>query len=137
MLLLSQTWSCYSNGPHFSLTCYSFCVSYSEVLNYERCTARYQGTKYPCISEFSLYEPANSMHQKEAYNVGHNSRALDGSNKFRGISIKYSVIPEISSSFTVPHLENVPTKDLIRLTEIKWKVLPSSRRLLKLSLSNL
>ena len=46
--------------------------------------------------------------------------------------VLYSVTPAVSSSLTIPRLEDVSTEDLIRLTEIERKILPSSGKPLKL-----
>ena len=46
--------------------------------------------------------------------------------------VLYAVTPAVSSSLTIPRLEDVSTEDLIRLTEIEQKILPSSRKPLKL-----
>ena len=45
-----------------SLYKHGFCVSYSEVLKYERCAAVHQGTKISGVSESSEAEPTNFMH---------------------------------------------------------------------------
>ena len=90
-----------------------------------------QGTKIPGVSESISAEPTHFMHHV-ADNVNHNPRTLDGRNTFHGMGIICSVTPAISSSFTIPRLEDVSTEDLIRLTEIERKILPSSRKLLKL-----
>ena len=60
-----------------SLNKHGFCVSYSEVLKYERCAAVHQGTKIPGVSESSSAEPTHFMHHV-ADNAEHNSRTLDG-----------------------------------------------------------
>ena len=45
--------------------------------------------------------------------------------------VLYAVTPAVSSSLTIPRLEDVSTEDLVRLTEIERKILPSSRKPLK------
>ena len=67
-----------------------------------------------------------------ADNVNHNSRTLDGCKTFHGMCIICSVTPAVSSSFTIPCLEGLSTEDLIRFTKIEQKMLPSSRKPLKL-----
>ena len=114
-----------------SLNKHGFCVSYSEVLKYERCAVVHQGTKIPGVSESSSAEPTHFMHHV-ADNADHNSRTLDGRNTFHGMGIICSVTPAVSSSLTIPRLEDVSTEDLIRLTKIERKILPSSRKPLKL-----
>ena len=90
----------------------------------------HQGTKIPGVSESSSAEPTHFMHHV-ADNADHNSRTLDGRNTFHGMGIICSVTPAVSSSLTIPRLEDVSTEDLIRLTEIERKILPSSRKPLK------
>ena len=114
-----------------SLNKHGFCVSYSEVLKYESCAAVYQGTKIPGVSESSSAEPTHFMYYV-ADNVDHNSRTLDSRNTFHEMGFICSVTPAVSSSFTIQRLEDVSTEDLIRLTEIEGKVLPLSRKPLKL-----
>ena len=62
-----------------------------------------------------------------ADNIDQNSRALDG----HGMGIIYLVTLAVASSFTIPRLEEMLTEDLIELTEIERKILPSSRKTLK------
>ena len=69
----------------------------------------HQGTKIPGVSESSSAEPTHFMHHV-ADNADHNSRTLDGRNTFHGIGIIYSVTPAVSSSLTIPRLEDVSTK---------------------------
>ena len=114
-----------------SLNKHGFCVSYSEVLKYERCAAVQKGTKIPGVSESSSAEPTHFIYHV-ADNVNHKSRNLDDRNAFHGMSIICTVTPAVSSSFTIPRLEDVSTEDLIRLTEIERKVLPLNRQPLKL-----
>ena len=85
-----------------SLNKHGFCVSYSEVLKYERFAAAHQGTKIPVVSESSSTETTHFMHHV-ADNIDHNFRTLDGRNRFHGMGIICSVItPAVSSSFTIP-----------------------------------
>ena len=62
----------------------------------------------------------------------HNPKTLDGRNTFHAMSIIYSVTLAASSSFAIRRLEDVSTKDLIRLTETEQEILPPSRRTLRL-----
>ena len=89
------------------------------------------GTKIPGVSESSSAEPTHFVHHV-ADNADHNSRTLDGRNTFHGMGIICSVTPAVSSFLTIPRLENVSTEDLIKVTKIERKILPSSRKLLKL-----
>ena len=65
---------------------HGFCVSYSEVLKYERYASVHQGTKIPGVSESSSAEPTHFMHHV-ADNADHNSRTLDGRHTFHGMGI--------------------------------------------------
>ena len=69
----------------------------------------HQGTKIPGVSESSSVEPTHFMHHV-ADNADHNSRTLDCRNTFHGIGIICSVTPAVSSSLTIPRLEDVSTK---------------------------
>ena len=69
----------------------------------------HQGTKIPGVSEYSSAEPTHFMYHV-ADNADHNSRTLDGCNTFHGIGIICSVTPAVSSSLTIPRLEDVSTK---------------------------
>ena len=88
------------------------------------------------MSESSSAEPTHFVHHV-ADNADHNSRTLDGRNTFHGMGIICSVTPAVSLSLTMPRLEDVSTKDLIRLTKIEQKVLPSSRKPLTLKFTEL
>ena len=57
---------------------------------------------------------------------------LDSRNTIHGMGIICSVTPAVSSSLTIPRLEDVSTEDIIRLTEIERKILPLRRKPLKL-----
>ena len=105
-----------------SLNKHWFCVSYSEVVKYEHYAAVHQETKIPGVPESSSAELTHFMH---------NSSILDGHNTFHGMGIICSVTPAVSLSLTVPCLEDLST-DLFRLTKIEQKILPSSRKPLKL-----
>ena len=91
----------------------------------------HQGTKTPGVSESSSSEPTHFM-QHVTDNADRNSRALEGPNTFHGKGIICSVTSAVSSSLTIPRLGERSTEDLIRLTEIEQKMLPSSRKPLKL-----
>ena len=93
----------------------------------------HQGTKIPGASESSSAEPTHFRHHV-VYNADLNSRTLGGFNTFNGMCIIYSVTLAVSSSFTIQRLEDVPTEDLIKLTEIERQILPSTRKPLKLKL---
>ena len=63
----------------------------------------------------------------------HNPKTLDGRNTFHAMSIIYSVTLAASSYFAIPRcLEDVSTKDLIRLTETEQEILLPGRRTLRL-----
>ena len=66
-----------------SLNKHWFCVSYSEVVKYERYAAVHQGTKIPGVSGSSSAEPTHFMHHV-ADNADHNSSILDGHNTSMG-----------------------------------------------------
>ena len=66
----------------------------------------HQGTKIPGVSESSPSEPTHFVHHV-ADNADHNSRTLDGRNRFHGVGIICSVTPVVSSSLTIPYLEDV------------------------------
>ena len=109
--------------PHFAsrflidwLNKRGFCVSYNEVLKYGQCAAVHQGTKIPGVSESSSAEPTHFRYHV-VDNGYHNSRTLDGCNTFHGMGIIYSVTPAVSSSLTIPGLEDVSREDLIKLTD--------------------
>ena len=61
-----------------------------------------------------------------ADNADHNSRTLDG------MGIICSVTPAVSSSFAIPRLQDVSREELVKLTEIEHKILPSGRKVQKL-----
>ena len=119
-----------------SLNKHGFCVSYSEVLKYEHCAAVHQGTKIPGVSESRSAKPTHFIHHV-ADNTNYNSRTLDDHNTFHGMGIISSVTPAVSSSFTIPRLEDVSTEDLIKLTQRERKILPSTRKPLKLKFTEL
>ena len=79
------------------------------------------------------HEPTHLMHHL-ADNFNQNPRNFWWRNTFYGMGIICSVIPAVSSFFTIPHSEDVSTEDVIRITEIERKSLPSSRRPLRLNL---
>ena len=83
------------------------------------------------MSEYSSADPTHFVHHVVG-NSDHSSRTLDGRNTFHGMGIICSVTPAVSSFLTIPRLENVSTEDLIKVTKIERKILPSSRKLLKL-----
>ena len=110
---------------------YGFCVSYNEALKYERCAAVHQGTNISGVSEARSAKPRHLMHHV-VDNADHNSRTLDGRNTFHGMGIIGSVKPAVLSSLTIARLEDVSIEYLIRITETERKILPSSRKPLKL-----
>ena len=84
-------------------------------------------SKIPGVSQSSLAVPTRFIPHL-ADNANRNSRTLDGRNSFHVMGVIHSVTPAVSSSFTIPRLQDVSTEDLIRLTEIEQKILPSSRK---------
>ena len=88
---------------------FGFCVSYSEVLKYERCAAVHQGTKIHGVPESSSAEPTHFMHHV-VDNADHKSRILDGRNTYHVMVIIFSVTTGVSSSLTIPRLEDVSTE---------------------------
>ena len=119
-----------------SLYKHGFCLSYSEVLNYERCAAVHQGTKVPGLTESSSSQSTHFMHHV-ADDAGHNSRTLDSRNTFHGMGIICSVTPAVSSSFAIPRLQDVSTEELVKLTKIARKILPPRRKVQKLKFKEL
>ena len=114
-----------------SLHKHVFCTPYKKDLKYEICTAVHQGIKISGLSESNLTKPTHLIHHV-ADIADRNPKTLDGRNTFHSMSIIYSVTLAASSSFAIPRLEDVSTKDLIRLTETEQEILPPSRRTLRL-----
>ena len=83
--------------------------------------------KIPGVSQSSSAVPTRFIPHL-ADNANRNSKTLDGRNSFHVMGVIHSVTPAVSSSFTIPRLQDVSTEDLIRLTEIEQKILPSSRK---------
>ena len=106
--------------------------STQKILKCELCAVVHQGTKIPGVFEYISAELTHFMHHL-GDNGNQNLRTLDGRNKFYGMGIIGSATPVVSSSFAMPRSENVLTEDIIRFTEIKRKIIPSSRRPLRLN----
>ena len=72
-----------------------FCISYDEVLNYERSAAS-SGMSLPLvISENDFFM------QAIADNVDHNMQTIDGKNTFHGMGIIVAVTPRVDSTIAV------------------------------------
>ena len=80
--------------------------------------------------KISSAEPTHWM-RHVVENADHIFKTLDGRNTFYGMGIICSVTPAVSSSFAILRLD-VSTEDLTRLTKIERKILPLSRRPLRL-----
>ena len=110
-----------------SLNKHGYCASYNEVLNYERCTAISQGTKIPGLNTSDT--ETNHFIQYTADNVDHNLRTLDGRGTFHGMGIIVSTTPRLNCRSVIPRLKDVSTVDLVKLTDIERKILPSKKKI--------
>eukprot|EP00794_Sanderia_malayensis_P014565 gene14565-16067_t len=80
-----------------SLNSHGFCSSYSEVKRFEKSAADCLGKNVSplLVGQFS---------QLVADNIDHNTRTLDGMNKFHGMGMIQAITPAESKSYSIPHI---------------------------------
>ena len=92
-----------------------YCISYSELLQFESCAAFHQNISLPPIPEDSILHFA-------ADNVDHNIRTLDGHNTFHGMGIIGIITPGCFSPLDVPR-RTVTNAEILSVGKIEFKIL--------------
>ena len=95
-----------------------FCISYDEVLNYER-NAASSGMSLPLVTSENDF-----FMQAIADNVDHNMQIIDGKNTFHGMGIIVAVTPRIDSTIVMKRNTKVSSEEVVKLASIEQVILP-------------